>query len=193
MVLQHWSVEHGRYVDSSTGLPARPQASKQWLLVRAALFLLAFTVLQAGWELSRGTALEQFVIHDATVRPAVALIRWISPQIDARAVGFSIKAPGGGLNIQNGCEGTEALFLLLAAFLAAPLALRTRLVGLSTGFLLAHAFNLARIVALFYAWRTSPARFDLLHGSVLPIAMVLLVSGYFYVFLSRSARTPASG
>jgi exosortase/archaeosortase family protein len=156
------------------------------------LFLALFSALQIGWELSRGGPLEQFVIHDATVRPAVALIRRLTPDIAARAAGFSVQAPGGGLNIQNGCEGTEALFLLLAAFLAAPLGRWPRIAGLACGVLLVYALNQARIVTLFYAWRASPERFDLLHGSVLPVAIVLLVSAYFYAWLAIDARRTAA-
>lgn len=167
-----------------------PQSAWRPLPLRAALFVALFGVLQLAWELARGGGFERFVIHDATVQPAAALVRWLTPDVRATAVDFSIKAPGGGLNVLNGCEGTEALFLLLAAFVAAPLGWRTRLAGLLTGAAVVFVVNQVRIVILFYAWRADPARFSLLHGLVLPIAVVLLVSGYFYgwlVFASRPA------
>ena len=191
---QHWSVEFGRYVDSKTGQPAPAAAmsSSRRLVRQALVFLALFSALQIGWELSRGGVIERLVVHDMTVRPAAALIRLLTPDIAARATGFSVKAPGGGLNIQNGCEGMEALFLLLAAFLAAPLPGRTRLNGIATGVLLVYALNQARIVALFYAWRASPARFDLLHGSVLPVAIVLIISAYFHAWLDLHARRTAA-
>lgn len=80
------------------------------------IFLGIFALLQSGWGAARNTWVERLVIHEATVKPAVALIRLISPKITVTAIGASIKAPGGGLNILNGCEGTEVMFLLAAAF-----------------------------------------------------------------------------
>jgi hypothetical protein len=45
---------------------------------------------------------------------------------------------------------------------------------------------------LFYANRDDHALFDLLHATVTPVAVVLLVAGYFYVWLVFNARDPAA-
>jgi hypothetical protein len=50
-----------------------------------------------------------------TVWPASIWIGFLTPDIGAQAVGYSIKAPGGGMNIINGCEGLDVLFLLRRA------------------------------------------------------------------------------
>ena len=99
---------------------------------------------------------------------------------------FSINAPGGGLNVLNGCEGTEALFLLLAAFLVAPLPWRSRFGGFLLGVGMVFVVNQLRILALFYAYRADHALFDPLHGTVAPILVILLVAGYFYGWLLYS-------
>lgn len=125
---------------------------------RAVFFSLAFAVLQLGWQASRGTFVQRFVVHDCTVRPAVYLINILTPTVHAAAIGASVAAAGGGLNIENGCEGLEALFLLMAAFLVAPLAWRSRLLGLSVGSALVFVLNQARILTLFYAYRANLAR-----------------------------------
>jgi exosortase/archaeosortase family protein len=161
------------------------------MLVRASVAVLVFACLQIGWEFLRGGPLEYTVIHEGTVRPAAALIRALTPDVHAQAVRFSVKAPGGGLNIRNGCEGTEALFLLVAAFLVAPLRWRSRLVGLVAGVALVFIVNQVRVVALFYAWRVDHSLFDLLHGTVTPVAIVLVVGGYFHAFLEFASRRAA--
>jgi exosortase/archaeosortase family protein len=167
--------------DTAAALPGRA------LLLRAALFLLVFSVLQVAWELSRGGALEQLVIHDIMVRPAAALIQLLSPAIGAAADGYSIRAAGGGLNIRNGCEGVEAVFLLLAAFASTPMGWRSRLAGMAAGIALVLAANQLRILTLFYAWREDPALFATLHGTVVPVATVLLVGGYYHAWLAHMA------
>lgn len=151
---------------------------------RAAVFGLIFAVLQLAWQGLRGTAAEHLVVHDLTVRPAVCLVNLLTPEVHASAVGASLRAPGGGLNILNGCEGIEALFLLFAACAVAPVSWRARATGFLLGSTVVYAVNQARILALFYAYRADRALFDPLHATITPIAVVLSVCAYFYAWLS---------
>ena len=175
----------------SNGVPYLPDASepvaaeapephRPW---RAGLvFLLAFLALQTLWGQAKGSALERLWIDSATVKTAVALINLVSPDTHALAQGSRIKAPGGGINVLNGCEGTDVLFLLAAAFLAFPMPWRSRLAGLGLGFVLVFVLNEVRILALFYSFRNDRALFDLLHSLVAPIVLVAAAAAYFYAW-----------
>jgi exosortase family protein XrtM len=160
--------------------------------LRAAGFLVLFAVLQLGWQTLRGSALERAVIHDGTVRPAAFLVNLLTPTTGASAVDFTLRAPGGGLNIQNGCEGLEALFLLSAALLVAPIPWRSRGRGLLLGCAVVFIINQARILVLFYAYRADHSLFDPLHATVTPIVVILLVCAYFYAWLLYSNRSMAA-
>jgi exosortase/archaeosortase family protein len=155
---------------------------------RLLAFLGAFTLQQLAWQALRGTLVEQLVIHWGTVWPAALLIDVLTPDAHARAVGFSLVAPGGGLNILNGCEGMEAMFLLSSAFLVAPASWTLRAKGLLFGVAVVFFVNQARILALFYAYRTDASLFDPLHGTVTPIVVILVVSAYFYAWLLHVRR-----
>ena len=152
---------------------------------RVAGFVAIFVALQWGYGASRGGKLEQLVIHEATVKTAVLLIGWITPEVGARADGPRIKAPGGGLNVLNGCEGTDVLFLLCAAMLVAPIAWRARLLGLAVGLPLVFALNQGRVLALFYAFRDDRALFDLLHGALAPLLLIVAVGAFFVLWMAR--------
>jgi exosortase/archaeosortase family protein len=160
--------------------------------IRALIFLAVFTALSLSWNALRGTSAERWVVHDATVRPAAWIANQLTPGIQARAVDSSLRAPGGGLNILNGCEGLDALFLLVAAFAVAPLAWRWRVAGLAGGVIFVFALNQVRILALFYAFRSHPSAFQTLHGLVAPIGVILAVCGYFYAWLRYGAHSPTS-
>jgi exosortase/archaeosortase family protein len=162
--------------------------SNAFLLRRLLPFVLIFVALQVLWQLGREGPMEYLVVHHLTVRPAVFLVNALSPEIHAQALRFSIQAPGGGLNILNGCEGIEAFFLLLAAFAVAPLRWRFKLLGIVCGLMFVFAINQGRILLLFYAYRADPAWFDPLHAIVTPVAVVMLVCVYFYgcLFLVRN-------
>lgn len=161
-----------------------PRSTRNSLII----FIAIFTLLQWGWSAARGSWLERLVVHQATVTPAAALVRLLTPAIPAQAVAASIKAPGGGLNILNGCEGTEILFLLAAALAAVRLPWRQRTIALTLGTGLIFALNQARILTLFYTYRTDRALFDTLHTAVLPVLLVAATAAYFYAVLHYSQR-----
>jgi len=156
-------------------------------LIRIAIFLGAFAMLQLSWQALHGGRVERAVIDDFTVRPAAYLANLITPSVTVRAEDSSLRAPGGGLNILNGCEGVEVLFLLLAAFTVAPLPWRSRVLGMLYGAAVVFVINQARVLALFYAYRADHLLFDRLHATITPIAVVILIGLYFYAWLSRAA------
>ena len=96
-----------------------------------------------------------------------------------------MKAAGGGLNGLNGCEGIDVAFLLVAAMLVAPLAWRWRLAGLLLGLPLVFLLNQARVMALFFAYRSEQALFNLLNAAVAPLLLIVAVGGFFAFWLMR--------
>ncbi|HTY93529.1 MAG TPA: archaeosortase/exosortase family protein [Steroidobacteraceae bacterium] len=116
----------------------------------------------------------------------------LTPSVHAVADGHTVRSRMGSLNIINGCDGTEALFLLTAAFVAARLPWRVRLGGFLLGIPVVFVVNEMRILALFYANLDDRAPFDFLHGTATPIAVILLIAGYFYAVLSVQARAAAT-
>lgn len=161
----------------------RPQPRPLWL--QALLFGAVFVLLQSGYGAVRSTWAERLVIDTLTVKTAAWSIHTITPEVAVEAVGTRLKAPGGGINIINGCEGTEVLFLLIAAFASAQLPWRARLGGLLAGTLLVFVLNQGRILALFYAYRSDKALFDLLHGTVAPLLLIALSALFFLFWLAR--------
>ncbi len=170
----------------------RSGVSQRNAWVMGGVFLSLFALLQLGWQGLHGTAVERFIIHTCTVRPAAFWVSLLTPTVQVRVVDFSLRAAGGGLNILNGCEGVEAVFLILAAFLAAPLPWRSRGLGFLLGLAVVFVVNQARILALFYAFRADHSLFERLHGTVTPIVVILVMCLYVYVWLVYANRRDAA-
>jgi exosortase/archaeosortase family protein len=156
-------------------------------LRRAAAFAAVFCALQLGWQALGDTVVHRIVVDRATVGVAVILINALTPAVRAVGAGTAVHAAGGGLNIVNGCEGTETWFLLCAAFAAASLTWRARAVGLALGTVLVFAVNQVRILALFYANRSDSEVFNLLHAIVGPIVVIVAVACFFYAWMAHHA------
>ncbi len=164
-----------------------PRALWQVLAIFAGVFIL----LQQGWSLARGTRLERWVIDDATAGSGAALINLLTPGVSAVTRGAAILAPGGGINILNGCEGTELWFLLVAALLAYPFSVRARLIGLATGLLLTFVLNQVRLLALFYSFRSDRPLFEQLHGMFAPLALIACLLIFFVALVEWERRRHA--
>jgi len=176
---------------TGTGGGSTAAMPRGWLW-RVAFFVTLFFMLQTGWSALQGSAFERLVIDQATVKTAVLVADTLSPGLGVRADGPRMAAPGGGINIINGCDGTDVLFLLTAAVLVAPVAWRWRLVGLLAGWPLVFVLNQVRVLALFYAFRHDRSTFDLLHGAVAPLVLILAVGVFFMLWLGRSGASGAA-
>ena len=168
----------------------QPQARPLWL--QALLFGAVFLLLQTGYGALRDTWVERLVIDTFTVKSAVWSIRAMTPDIAVEAIGTRLKAPGGGINIINGCEGTEVLFLLCAAFASVRMPWRARLAGVLVGTILVFVLNQGRVLALFYAYRSDKALFDLLHGTLAPLLLIALSAVFFFLWVERYGAPAAA-
>lgn len=157
-----------------------------WLMV--VVFVITVVALQWAWGEARGTSVERAVIEQATVGTAVAIINAWTPEVQASPAGSRIKAPGGGINILNGCEGTEVLFLLIASLLAYPMSWRWRAIGAVLGTAFVFVLNQVRLLALFYSYRSDRALFDQLHGLIAPMMLIALSLGFMVLVIRWDER-----
>lgn len=163
-----------------------PSGRSLWL--SPTMFLLIFIGLQWGWDQSRGTTLERWFLDDVTVGTSVVAINMLTPHLAAVAQGASILATGGGINVRNGCEGTEIWFLLLAALATYPFLWRVRLIGLLAGTAFVFVINQIRLLGLFYALRNNRALFDHIHGLIAPLVLITCTISFFLILLRADQR-----
>jgi exosortase H (IPTLxxWG-CTERM-specific) len=97
-------------------------------------------------------------VEVAVIDPFTSLLAQVSTAIidifddDAITYGKIIQSThtGFAVSIERGCNGLEAVIILVAALLAFPAPWKHRIVGLVIGFLAIQGLNLVRIISLFY-------------------------------------------
>jgi exosortase/archaeosortase family protein len=160
----------------------------RWSPLRmTAVFAAVFFSLQFAWESCRGGAIERLLVDRVTVAPAARIVDFFWPAYGAQAQANAIVSSAGRLNVLNGCEGLELVFLLAAAFAAYPMSWRQRTLGVCLGTALAYLANQGRLTALWYAFVHDRSLFGLLHGTVAPLLLIALCLLYFMLFVSRDA------
>lgn len=140
--------------------------------------------MQLGYQEARGTYVERTVIDIVTVKPSVFFINQIRPDEQVIAQGHRLVSPHIRLSVLNGCEGTESVFLIIAAIAAFRSSWRHKIAGLFPGVALIYLANQARIVALYFSLRYDRVWFELLHGYIGP-TFIIALGCVFYLWWTK--------
>ena len=89
------------------------------------------------------------------------------------------------VNINNGCNGVEAMLILLASIVAFPATMKARAAGLVLGAIAVQTINFVRIITLYLLGAYQPRLFDMFHTAVWQIVIILVAIGFFLVWSAR--------
>lgn len=104
--------------------------------------------------------------------------------------GTVLSTGGFAADVKNGCNGVEAMLLLIAAILAFPAPWKAKLAGLIAGVVLIQAVNLIRVVSLVILGRDYPHLFETFHVTVWQVVIFFLTIGMFAIWSSHVAQKP---
>ena len=126
---------------------------------------------------------DQYVIEPFTAAIAKVSVGLVG-LFDAHAISYGkilqSTTNGFAISIERGCNGVEAVIILIAAMLAFPAPWKHRLAGLGVGFLAIQSLNLVRIISLFYLGQWNHTWFEWFH---LYLWQALIVLDALVVFL----------
>ena len=107
----------------------------------------------------------------------------------ATAQDTSVTSKRFSVNIQHGCDAIEPSALFLAAVLAFPASLKSKLPGLVIGTLVLAIVNLVRIVTLFYTGIFFPKWFEVMHVDVWQPIFIVLSLTFWIVWAWWATRS----
>lgn len=154
-------------------------------------FFIVFIGLQLllfGLELLQ--PVQQHVVLPVTAGIAhlcALLMSWLDPSVAAQGKIILNPQTGFGVSIEPGCNGIEACIVLVAAMLAFPAQWRHRLLGIAVGIAAVQAFNVVRIVSLFYLGQWSMDWFRFAHEY---LWQALIMLDVLFVFMLWARRFP---
>lgn len=94
---------------------------------------------------------------------SAGLMRLFDTRVIAQGDEIVDALQGGGIKIVAGCNGVEAVLILVSAVLAFPAPWRHKLAGIGLGFVAIQALNLVRIISLYYLQRWNTLWFEWFH------------------------------
>ena len=157
-----------------------------------ARFLATFLLVLAG----SFVLLSLQPVNDALVEPftaGVARASGVALRLAGEDIvrsGTVLRSPSFAVNIRNGCNGVEAMVILLAAIVAYPAPWRARAIGLALGIVVIQVVNLVRVVALFLTGAYLPRFFDSSHTLVWQSVVILVALLVWVYWAKRFAHAP---
>ena len=153
------------------------------------LFLVKFfAVLVAAYLLIAWNPVNDHVIVPFTAgiaRTSGALLQLMGQEVTVS--GTVIRSSRFAVNINNGCNGVEAMLILLASIVAFPATLKARAIGLLLGAFAVQVLNAIRIISLYLLGAYQPRLFDLFHTAVWQIVIIMAAIGFFLAWSARVA------
>ncbi|MDC6168857.1 exosortase family protein XrtM [Paucibacter sp. XJ19-41] len=169
---------------------SRAQA-RPWIAL--VLFVGVYASLHGLYMQIPDELLRELVHYYAIVWPSAGLISLIAPADQVAAQVGAVVSPTVSLSIIRGCDGSGALFLLLAAVAAARGGVRHKLLGLAGAVLVSYVLNEARVVSLYFVAAHRAGWFDTLHNFLIPTLVVLLSCFFFLWWAGRLAPRSTAG
>ncbi|QTR50220.1 exosortase H [Candidatus Thiothrix anitrata] len=157
-------------------------------------FLMVFLLVQGvlfGMEMLQS-------IQIAVILPWTSLLAdvsgWLMSAFDSHVATsgkiISSTLNGFAVSIEPGCNGVEAMIVLLAAIIAFPAPFVYKVYGLLAGFVAIQGLNLVRIISLFYLGQWSQELFDWAHLYIWQALIMLDALVVFLVWIRYLPKTP---
>jgi exosortase H (IPTLxxWG-CTERM-specific) len=153
------------------------------------LFLVKFfSILLAAYLLIAWNPVNDRVIEPFTAGVAQGSA-WLLNVIGQGVTvsGTIIQSSRFAVNINNGCNGVEAMLILLASIVSFPAPMKARFGGLALGAITVQALNAVRIVTLFLLGAYYPKLFNTFHTAVWQIIIILSAIVFFLMWSARVA------
>lgn len=152
-------------------------------------FALTFAAACIGGFILLGLPqVQSYVITPMTeqlARVSAAILRLLGQ--DVTIAGTSIMSSRFAVEILNGCNGAEAILLLVACIASFPARAKEKVLGIVAGSVLLQLVNIGRIVSLYLLGAYRRDLFDLFHSAVWQV-MIILVSLVIFSIWSHRVR-----
>ena len=156
-----------------------------FLLLQAILFGLELTPWAQAYFVEPWTS--------ALARISTWLVTVFDPNV--MAVGKIMRSTTNGfaVSIEAGCNGVEATIVLVAAILAFPAPLRSKLIGIVAGVVAVQGLNVVRVISLFYLGQWDRDWFEWAHLYIWQALIMLDVLIVWLVWVRTLPRSDEPG
>ena len=152
-------------------------------------FILFFFLGQVLYHVSEPYT-KQYIIPIGINGVSSKIINFLTPNEQTAVNGEMIQSGSFSLRIAVGCDGFDALLIVVAGIFAfSQMGLKKRVLGVLVGSCVIYLVNLVRIVALYYTSKYRPIMFDMMHVYIGQTFIILMGCLFFLYWINKFAKT----
>lgn len=110
---------------------------------------------------------------------------------EVTVIGARISNPQFAVEVAQGCDAYRICSLLVAAILAFPAPVKTKVYGLVFGLVWLNALNFARIISLFFIGAYTTGIFQTAHEVVWPTLLIIMTVATWIIWVRQATRDEA--
>ena len=146
------------------------------------VLLIAFQIVY--YEFVVSSAPFQAYLH-ASARAAGSLLGLVGERVTVRG---DLMMSSFSMSIKHGCDGLQAMAILVAGVLVFPGQRRKKLPGIAAGVALLLGLNIVRIASLFWVGAHAPGVFQATHVHVWPAVLILCALSFWILWAMWATR-----
>lgn len=154
-----------------------------FVMILLALFIIELLGPVQTWVIQPFTAV--------VAKISAVVLQAFDSTVQAQGIVLRNIETGAAVSIEPGCNGVEAMIVVIAAIAATPASWKQKLIGLGLGFLAIQALNVVRIISLFYLLQWNPVWFEWAH-LYLWQALIMLDGLIVYLLWVRMLPAPVT-
>ncbi len=108
--------------------------------------------------------------------------------IPVKADGAMLHLSSNIMEVKFGCNGLEAILLLVSAILAYPSSIKAKFLGIIIGSSFLQVFNIIRIAILAWVLEKHPTVFPIMHEYITQSIMIAIAFVIFLIYLQNVTR-----
>ena len=120
----------------------------------------------------------------AVAKASALVLQTFDSTVQAQGIVLRNATTGVAVSIAPGCNGVEAMIVVMAAIVATPAGWKQKAIGIGLGFVAIQTLNVVRIISLFYLLQWNPVWFEWTH-LYLWQALIMLDGLIVYLFWVR--------
>ena len=99
----------------------------------------------------------------AVAKASALVLQTFDSTVQAQGIVLRNATTGVAVSIAPGCNGVEAMIVVIAAIVATPAGWKQKAIGIGLGFVAIQILNVVRIISLFYLLQWNPVWFEWAH------------------------------
>jgi exosortase/archaeosortase family protein len=162
--------------------------TRGWQLRTAVKFIILLGLFNGAYQAEKRLSghLLDIPYTNSVVFSSALVAEWLLPDPVTKRGFMTLGSGNAAVVVRSGCNGIEAIFLMISGIIAYPVSWQRRTLAILTYVPFLFVLNLLRVVMLLFVFANYPSYIDLFHFQIGQGILVVFVFGFWVHYVHWS-------